>query len=668
MPPKKRSAIPTKKSTHRTQALRERRRQEARQAEENNAAMLPDAVSIHAQFEALKSEKSELEKENVRLVLEEKNIQNMLSTYQESMERTIENRDDTIQNLRILLSKAEEKCRMSERVIADRDRTIDELRNSLAKADDKLSDAFSEIDELTFDFEEASERASRYKSERDNNYKRVERLEYMLDDRELQLAENRGMIRTYQAHHEIFEELRQLIIDAAVVPAPAAAAAPSCGRLENESSSIDFASMPRPAVYGDSDFIFDTPEEEIGDASRGKLKACKEPFLTLSVTSVPPPERDPRHVFQPRQEVSEGDALAQAPPAEEEEVEEESPKHEESIPNGTRTEGWGDLFPKRTPGWKCETCLIINVLEDVKCKACESPRVGTGTATGIGGSAAGGVDGSGRAAVGGAAASDGGTNAAAAPFAFGATSSGATATAAFGGSIGTGGFRFGGAEDRNAATAPEAPLFGAPASTVPTPSVGGFGQNGGSNRFGTNAAPSFGSSVAAPALAAPVFNFGASTAAPVAPVAPVFGIPAPPSQGFTFGSIPVASSVAPFSATMATAPAPGGFSFDSTPAPAGGIVFSFGDTSAQAAMTPGFGGQPTTLAPTAGFDGFGATPGTGGFGVTPGFSVAPGAPPITLATGGFSIGSLGGGRRSEASTGRCQIVKRIQPSASRMDR
>ena len=82
--------------------------------------------------------------------------------------------------------------------------------------------------------------------------------------------------------------------------------------------------------------------------------------------------------------------------------------------------------------------------------SCESPRVGTGTATGIGGSAAGGIDGSGRAAVGGAAASGGGTNATAAPFVFGATTSGATATATatFGGSIGTGGFRFGGAEDR----------------------------------------------------------------------------------------------------------------------------------------------------------------------------------------------------------------------------
>jgi hypothetical protein len=151
------------------------------------------------------------------------------------------------------------------------------------------------------------------------------------------------------------------------------------------------------------------------DASRGTLVAWKKPFSTLSVTSVPPPGRDPRHVFQSVQEVPEDETSAQAPPAE------ESPKDEQPSPKKIRTEGWGNLFPTATPGWKCERCLITNNPEDDKCKACEAPRLGTGTASVVGGSAAGGNNGSGGAAVSSAAAS--------------------------GGSIGTGVFRFGVGEE-----------------------------------------------------------------------------------------------------------------------------------------------------------------------------------------------------------------------------
>jgi peptidoglycan hydrolase CwlO-like protein len=153
-----------------------------------------DAVLIHAQFEALKSENAELasvrrdlEKENVRLILEETNFQNKLSTYQEniqSMECTIANHDHMIDNLCMPLSKAEEKSCVSEHDIADRDCTIDELCNSLAKANDKLMEALSECDDLTYDVERALEGANHYKSEWDNNYRKVEKLEKKLDDKE----------------------------------------------------------------------------------------------------------------------------------------------------------------------------------------------------------------------------------------------------------------------------------------------------------------------------------------------------------------------------------------------------------------------------------------------------------------------------------------------------
>jgi chromosome segregation ATPase len=172
-----------------------------------------DAESIRAQLQALKAENAELvsvrrdlEKENVRLVFEETNFGNKLITYQEnidSMERTIANRDDTINNLRLSLSNAEEKNHVLERDIKDRDCTIDDLRNSLDKANDKLTEALTECDDLSYDLDRALERGSRYKSERDSNYRKVEKLEEKLVDREDYIADQRGMIRTY---HEFLGE------------------------------------------------------------------------------------------------------------------------------------------------------------------------------------------------------------------------------------------------------------------------------------------------------------------------------------------------------------------------------------------------------------------------------------------------------------------------------
>ena len=40
----------------------------------------------------------------------------------------------------------------------------------------------------------------------DINYKKVEKLENKLDDKEHQIAEQHGMILNYQAHHDFFKE------------------------------------------------------------------------------------------------------------------------------------------------------------------------------------------------------------------------------------------------------------------------------------------------------------------------------------------------------------------------------------------------------------------------------------------------------------------------------
>ena len=90
-------------------------------------------------------------------------------------------------NLCISLSKAKGKSCMSECDITDCDCTIDELCNSFAKADDKLGEALSECNDLTFDVERALEHASHYKSEWDNNYKKVEKSENKLDDKNVRL-------------------------------------------------------------------------------------------------------------------------------------------------------------------------------------------------------------------------------------------------------------------------------------------------------------------------------------------------------------------------------------------------------------------------------------------------------------------------------------------------
>ena len=102
---------------------------------------------------------------------------------------------------------------------------------------------------------------------------------------------------------------------------------------EAESLPVDYAAMPRPEASLDSDLIFEYPEGDLGDASRGTLVAWKKPFRMHIVTSIPPPGRDPRHVFLPLQEVSKKEAPIQASPAEEEETvqattAEESPKQQ----------------------------------------------------------------------------------------------------------------------------------------------------------------------------------------------------------------------------------------------------------------------------------------------------------------------------------------------------
>ena len=54
----------------------------------------------------------------------------------------------------------------------------------IGQGHDKLREELSECDDLTFDVKWALEWASCYKSEWDNNYKKVEKLENKLDDKE----------------------------------------------------------------------------------------------------------------------------------------------------------------------------------------------------------------------------------------------------------------------------------------------------------------------------------------------------------------------------------------------------------------------------------------------------------------------------------------------------
>uniref|UniRef100_A0A4W5KU89 Nuclear pore complex protein Nup153 n=1 Tax=Hucho hucho TaxID=62062 RepID=A0A4W5KU89_9TELE len=50
-------------------------------------------------------------------------------------------------------------------------------------------------------------------------------------------------------------------------------------------------------------------------------------------------------------------------------------------PTTTTAAGFGALFTKSPGSWDCDTCLVQNKPQAVKCVACETAKPGTGTRT-----------------------------------------------------------------------------------------------------------------------------------------------------------------------------------------------------------------------------------------------------------------------------------------------
>eukprot|EP00581_Thalassiosira_minuscula_P008452 CAMPEP_0183707980 /NCGR_PEP_ID=MMETSP0737-20130205/4383_1 /TAXON_ID=385413 /ORGANISM="Thalassiosira miniscula, Strain CCMP1093" /LENGTH=1413 /DNA_ID=CAMNT_0025935751 /DNA_START=74 /DNA_END=4315 /DNA_ORIENTATION=- len=278
--------------------------------------------------------------------------------------------------------------------------------------------------------------------------------------------------------------------------------------------------------------------------------------------------------------------------------------------------GWGNLFKSKPGEWKCDVCMTKNPKEAGKCLACEAPKAGSEDN--------------------GAAASS--------------SSSGSGANGEKKGSIGTGGFSFGGATSSSTAPAPAASPSGGGASI----GSGGFSFGGAAttpakSKRTRDDGNGVGGGKDKATIGAGGFTFGGASPSASAPSASGGGASSFGSGGFSFGaggsgttSTPANTPAKPkrgrdddASSKSPTAPSGGGFTFGAAaaPAPATKANSSAGFTFGASASASGdekkedsvSAATVTAAASTSGFS-FGATEKKKGGGASiPGFSF--GAPP-----------------------------------------
>lgn len=118
------------------------------------------------------------------------------------MQCNITDHDCIIENLCILLSKAEDNLKEALSKCNFVDRKIKSLHTLFAKANDKLMKAVSEHNGFILDLEW---HASHYKREHDDNNQKVKKLERKLDDKKSQIVEQHSRICTYQEHMVFLE-------------------------------------------------------------------------------------------------------------------------------------------------------------------------------------------------------------------------------------------------------------------------------------------------------------------------------------------------------------------------------------------------------------------------------------------------------------------------------